>query len=635
DLAGANANVSGRIEPDGTGRIEGRVTARRAAPLLDLAGPAWIGGLSGLMPSFLREGDLDLSVVAERAAEASGPGLRTVLKGRAAGGPFEAETVLARGELRSLRASLTAERVGRWFGKADGPGLDRPAQLRIAGSPNAGRFGVTLDGDIGGLALRTVGPITLKPEGTIEEGSATLIGEDISALAGLAGLVGTPPLPGQLELGFSRKGDQPTLKVKGRLAGTEIEANLSGSTLFAINGEVRLGRLSLPWLASAFALNTAAPGPGGPWSSARFGPGPARTFAGKVSIRTPSLDLGAGLNGTDASFELAAIEDSLGFRSLDLAFAGGRLSGEITIGRQGGLATLTGQGHARDVDLARLLGAGPFQGRVSAQLRFGGSGESAAGLISNLGGAGTVSFSDLLIIQADPGAAIRAADRALKSDDPLASGRLMAATAQELDRSALTLGSISGPGTLVGGTLRVAPLRAETETANWQGSLSVDFRNLTLDARGVLNARAGPKGWSGDPPAVLLGWQGPLSRPVRTLDVGALTNGLAAVVLARELDRIDTFEADQNERQRRSSQRLMEVDRRAAAEAARRAREEAARRAREDAERARVAAERAQAERDRAERERAAQAERRDASPEAAPMIVMPPQGRPAPPPGG
>jgi septal ring factor EnvC (AmiA/AmiB activator) len=134
---------------------------------------------------------------------------------------------------------------------------------------------------------------------------------------------------------------------------------------------------------------------------------------------------------------------------------------------------------------------------------------------------------------------------------------------------------------------------------------------------------------------VLLGWQGPLSRPVRTLDVGPLTNGLAAVVLARELDRIDTFEADQNERQRRNSQRQMELDRRAAAEAARRAREEAARRAREEAERARVAAERAQAERDRAERERAAQAERRDASPDIPPVIIMPPQGRPAPPPGG
>jgi hypothetical protein len=35
DLAGASARVSGRIAPDGSGRIAGRVTAQRAAPLVD------------------------------------------------------------------------------------------------------------------------------------------------------------------------------------------------------------------------------------------------------------------------------------------------------------------------------------------------------------------------------------------------------------------------------------------------------------------------------------------------------------------------------------------------------------------------------------------------------------------------
>ena len=60
DLAGANARVAGRIEPDGSGRIAGKVTAKRAAPLVDLLGRVWIGGLSRLVPYFLREGDLEL-----------------------------------------------------------------------------------------------------------------------------------------------------------------------------------------------------------------------------------------------------------------------------------------------------------------------------------------------------------------------------------------------------------------------------------------------------------------------------------------------------------------------------------------------------------------------------------------------
>jgi hypothetical protein len=151
--------------------------------------------------------------------------------------------------------------------------------------------------------------------------------------------------------------------------------------------------------------------------------------------------------------------------------------------------------------------------------------------------------------------------------------------AEELDAAPLMLGTMSASATLIGGTLRAAPLRGEAEGASWAGSLSLDLRSLALDARGALQAKTAPPAWSGDPPYVLLGWTGSVSRPTRTLDVAPLVNGLASVVLTRELDRIDTFEADQNERQRRTSQREMDRLRKSAEEAARLA----ARRAREEA----------------------------------------------------
>jgi hypothetical protein len=635
DLAGANANVSGRIAADGTGRIEGRVTASRAAPLLDLAGSAWLGGVSTLLPSFLREGDLDLSVLADRAADATGPGLRAVLKGTAAAGRFEAETVSTGGQLRSLQASLAAERLGRWFGRSDAPGLERPARLHISGARAGGSLGLTLEGDLGGIALRTKRPLALgRDERTIESGAATLAADDISALASVAGLAGGgPAVPAQLEIGFGRQDDQLQVTAKGRLAGTDVDADLSGASLAEIRGNLRLGRLSFPWLASAFALNGAPPAPGGIWASARFGPAPAATLAGRIAIRAASLDLGAGLTGADATGDLAISDEGLRLRNMDLAFAGGRLGGEFTIARQGGLASLTGQGQVRDVDLVQLLGAAAFEGRISGDLRFGGSGESAAAIVGNLGGAGNVGFSNLEVAQADAGAVTRAAARALRSDDPLASARLQETTAEELGRGALNLGAISAPATLVAGVLRVGPVRADMEAAFWQGTLNLDLRSLTLDARGMLQAKAAPRGWTGDAPAVVLGWQGPVSRPARILDVAPLTNGLASVVLARELDRIDTFEADQNERQRRNGQQQMEAERRAAAEAAaRRAREEAARRAREEAARA-AAAERARAEREQAER--AARFERGDPGTGPAPFTTFPQPARPAPPPGG
>lgn len=65
-----------------------------------------------------------------------------------------------------------------------------------------------------------------------------------------------------------------------------------------------------------------------------------------------------------------------------------------------------------------------------------------------------------------------------------------------------------------------------------------------------------------------LAYSGPLSKPERSVDAGPLTNGLAAVVLQRELDKIELFEADQIERQRRRARIEMDRARAAAIKAA-------------------------------------------------------------------
>ncbi|HVL72968.1 MAG TPA: hypothetical protein VM434_13945, partial [Beijerinckiaceae bacterium] len=81
---------------------------------------------------------------------------------------------------------------------------------------------------------------------------------------------------------------------------------------------------------------------------------------------------------------------------------------------------------------------------------------------------------------------------------------------------------------------------------------------------------------TGPAPYVMVGWHGPVAAPTRTIDVGPLTTGLAAIVLKRELDRIEAFEAAAHEALRRRNRLEMDRERaRAAAEAARRVEEEA------------------------------------------------------------
>ena len=137
DLAGANARVSGRIGPDGSGRIAGKVTAKRAAPLVDLVGRVWVGGVSRLVPRFLREGELDLDIVAERTAGPQGASdplpLKTTARGDRRGWAVRGGRALGRGANRKpgLAACNRQHRpVGR---QARRPLLRRPSNLDLKG----------------------------------------------------------------------------------------------------------------------------------------------------------------------------------------------------------------------------------------------------------------------------------------------------------------------------------------------------------------------------------------------------------------------------------------------------------------------------------------------------------------------
>ena len=49
-------------------------------------------------------------------------------------------------------------------------------------------------------------------------------------------------------------------------------------------------------------------------------------------------------------------------------------------------------------------------------------------------------------------------------------------------------------------------------------------------------------------PQIAIGWRGPLESPRREIDPAALSNALAARALAREIERVEAFEADIRER---------------------------------------------------------------------------------------
>lgn len=588
DLAGANATLSGRLSPDGTGRIGGRVVATRAAPLLALVGRFWVGGLADLLPPVLADKPVDVQVAAERPPRA-GSVLRTRLSGTAGGGAIDAEIGSSDGRAQFLSATLATPPGGGWFGAAAAPGRVVVSGRRGA----AGRLSLTVSGDLGGIKLATIDPFALGADDRdLERGAVSLAADDAGPVLSNLGRVGATPIGLALTVRFARITGVPNVQVAGRIAGAAGEADLFGHSPTELGGTVTLDRLSLPWLLNALAIR---PEPALPatqpalWSTARFGSPRSPVVGGAVTVSAKALDLGSGLVGTDAKFDLSAGPDAVAVRNLDAGLGGGRIGASVSVTRQEGLAAIIGDVAMTEVAIPNLAGPPITGGRVSGSLRFGGSGESVAAIVANLGGAGTASFGDLAIVGADGGAVERVAGRALRSDDPLAIPRLAALANEELNRGPLSVGSLSGATTVIGGAIRVSPLIAETSAAIWQGSASLDLRGATLDVRGTLTARTPPRNWSGPSPYLALGWTGPLARPVRTVDVGPLANGLASVVLGRELDRIDTFELDAAERARLNARIEMDKYRRAAADEAlrqARLRDEAEQRAAADAQRA-------------------------------------------------
>ncbi|HVL71230.1 MAG TPA: AsmA family protein, partial [Beijerinckiaceae bacterium] len=491
DLAGANARVSGRIAPDGSGRIAGRVVAANAAPLVDLLGTVWIGGAARFVPDFVRAGAIDLQIAAERAEGGAAPRLRTSATGRAAGGTFEGEVLSVDGATESVAVRLATDNAGHWLGRADDPALRRASALRLdAVRAGLGRFAVRVSGEVAGARIETTRAFSVGLEELVESGEAVVNGD----LAPFLPLLGpgarvAAPVPSQLRLGVNREGERTVLDLGGKVAGEGVQARLSIASAADVTGTVAVDRLSLPWLAGAFGFDLPLDAaPGATWPATRFGQSSPLLRGGAVGIRAKRLDLGRGFLGEDARFTVAPNPDGVAVRDLDMALAGGRLAGAFTIGRQGGQASFVGEGRVRDLALPGLLGASPFEGRLSGTLRFGAAGESPAAIVMNLSGAGDVRIEDLLVPAADPGAPARALDRALADAEPLAPGRLEAVVAEELNRGPLRAPLLSAPVTLVGGALRMSPAVAEAGAAAWRGALAFDLKTLALDADGAVPA---------------------------------------------------------------------------------------------------------------------------------------------------
>ncbi len=535
-FGGVAVTGAGALLAEG-GEISGRVRAPRFETLTALAGP--------LLPE-----------TAIQALQHVGEGLARLDTGfrltRAASGEtsLSAEGTAAAGRLK-LDGRL--DRAGNWSRAALGFELnDRRQAFAALGLPlpqqgGAGRFTLELDrgkatGSLSGQGLSVVvedggqGPrLTMQADGAgqfLAEGPARLLPDgviDASARLAIA---------------------EEAIRLD------EITAHLGG---MAVNGSLLLpregrssGRIAVPTadlrpLIGATLGQAAAAAPNALWSTGRFG-----RVAGfpdfDIAVEAGTLLAFDGGTVRNASFVLRSDQDGLRIDDIRGSYGGGQVAGRLGLRRDGGLAQLNGRLSLMAVDLGEFT-KGAVGGKASGQVEFGGSGEMPARLVAGLSGAGSLALTGTRLARFDPNAYARiiagTGEDASESD----ASRLQDRLSEALDKDAWALGDVTLPFTLAGGLVRLQPFAFERNGLRAEASGILDLRALTADLRlGLRPLGALPKGWPGDAPQIGIAWRGPLSNLRRESDVSALSNTVAARALAREIERVEAFEADARER---------------------------------------------------------------------------------------
>jgi AsmA family len=624
DLGGAALKASGSPERGFAAELRGE----RLEALMEL--------LERLLPHpalpllKARAAALAPAELAITAAPAAGDAWRLAVRGSLGGSSIDGEAHVAAGgglspsggahlKVRSEQAAALLRQIGLPTIPVASAG---PAELTLTGEALAeGRSAApwTLRGTVGGLAIDLAGARRSDPAEPFA-GRLSLSAADAFPLAQSL-LVAAPRVPPgtgfSLTGGIDLRGYKITfrdmdMKIAGVPVAGEIAFNLA--EFGRVQGQLKAAYFDFGLLAPlVFGEPQTLAGQG--WSSAAFQPPAPAALPGDLWIEAGEARIADGLTAREAGFVIR-FDNGLLF----LEHARGKISGmdaeaHGTLRRTGRSVALAGR--ASLVGNPVLAGQPATTGaRIDTSLDVTALGDSPAQLVAALSGTGAVRHSGLKLpaLNADAFSSIAGQRGGLPRRSDVAAAL----------RGALDQRSAAPPAelrlTLGGGVLRTQPQALESGGHQASATASFDLRQLQFTGRMAFAARHPPKDWSGPPPQAAFVWRGLPGALSLEVEADELANGVTALAIRRESDRIEALEQDQRERSF-FNRRLR------AAEEERRATEEA--RQRELL--ARVRAERERQERERQERERVqreqAERERRRAedAARAAPPSLPPP----------
>jgi hypothetical protein len=478
--------------------------------------------------------------------------------------------------------------------------LDRPGRGRLAieseSNSLAEGVGASIKGEFAGLAYSSDGRIGVDTAGLPTfQGTVTATGADATPALTLVGLA-LPGVAEKLPLDAAT-----SLDVKDGTATLSFrDAKLGGAYT---SGMIDFGHETGRWKLKAdvavdeadLAL-VATLGLGVPpdlltntdnvWSKTTFGRPVIDGFDVSFRLSADKLAISDGITVTNAAVEASFSGDRTEVLLTGGDFAGGKASGSLSIINPEGDASVSGQVSVKGATLADVVwqrdGRSVADGTFDFSGQFDGAGRSAAGVVSSLSGGGSLAVGEGSARFVNP-EAFGAVIRATNAGREIGEAELRKLFAGYLDAGTLAFERVEGAFSIAAGTIRAQNLSVISKSATMVGGATIDLNADTIDSQWTLTIDPGEDRVSGAVPQVGLVFSGPLASPTRRVDVAPLAGFLSVRAFEREVERIETLQAEILEKEKLNRLvRMAREDDQRRADAARKAEE--ARRATEAAE---------------------------------------------------
>ncbi len=554
DIAGTKLFASGAIGDlfgSPVGAIEGTLAIedgeRLAAALDGVEGDsAVIAQLAAAAPA-LAPADARFRLSGGTGADTEG--LSLAVSGSAGGTTVELDASLTPGpdwregparlqvSARNADAARLLEQLGL---EVTGTQPAGTVELAFEGTPADGMNG-TAKFDLLGIAGQFSGALRIA-QGLVPAGTLSLEARSLAPL-GAALALDLPPLaPLRLTGTLSDAADGLRLdEIKGTAAGTAIAGALAAEGA-GIAGTLRLEALDLGALAALLlGGDPLKPGADGQRFANTVFPVPLAAVLPPLAIELEaealafgSLDLGRAALG----FSLSA--DQLAVADLEAQYAGGTLSGDLTLTREGARSALSGELSLEDAALDALVwrpgGTPVATGRLTASGTFEGAGFTPSGLAADLGGNGGFTLTDVRIAGLNP-APLDLGAEAFVGEAAPGDDVVRAALADHLAAGTLDIAHAEGTLELIGGTLRVGetvlPAPGGTELRA-SGALDIVSGTLRGDVTMAFARQENQEAFS-----VGLAFAGPFGAPQRQIDVATVTAYLNLRRLERQVQAVE------------------------------------------------------------------------------------------------